>query len=214
MTAPTPHNGSVLQACQVTPYAGPPLNIRTYGDSWDWGWPEGPNGGTRWQPALSALLRAAGVPHTITTNGQPGATTADLLQWVPQDAAATKPGLVLLYVGLNDIAKLWDGFESRFAQLRDGILASGAKLMTAFIMPVPNPTWQPLVQPCSDAIFRQTFVAQGGVAVYRPGIVGVAGLGKLPLGYIAPDNSHPTKDGYEAVGREWFQPFIPYLGLA
>jgi lysophospholipase L1-like esterase len=195
--------------------ASSPLRILCVGDAATVGY--GDSSGLGYRRELGRLLTQMGVAHEFVVRGTNWATAAAWLDWIAGEVSAVQPDLVLLLIGTND-ANPANGslasFEANYRRVLDLTFAAkpGVKVCTAWIQHTAT-AWDANTQAVSNAITRQTWPTPAGWnGPMRPGVVGIANMGALPTAYLS-DRVYPNKDGYDAMGWQWFRALISYLGL-
>jgi lysophospholipase L1-like esterase len=191
------------------------LRILCIGDSITAGYGDG--AGLGYRRELGRLLTTAGISHEFVVRAVSGATAQAWLQWISYEVGRTQPDLVLLLIGTYDANPAMGSlasFESNYRRLLDLTFAAkpGVKVSTAWIRSVAR-NWNGNTQTVSDAITRQTWPTPAAWnGPLRPGVVGIAAIRSLPTAYLS-DGVHPSNDGYDAIGWQWFRALADYLGL-
>ncbi|HME89824.1 MAG TPA: SGNH/GDSL hydrolase family protein [Myxococcaceae bacterium] len=171
------------------------------GDQVDGGYPE----------RLFRRLKDAGVPAGILNLAQSGATTREVVQGQVQRAVATRPALVTLGIGTNDLWRMVPvgTFEMNLKLIADQLQKCGAEVVVSNIIDLSLAPVAALV----DAWLRiplpmfQRRLAELNARIEalgrRPGftVVDLLSFSRRELSahpeYFCPDGFHPSPAGYD-----------------
>lgn len=191
-TAPT----AVASPATTVPVSGPKRTVLAFGDSLYAGY--GLKRGESLPDAIQARLRAEGIDATVVNAGVSGDTTAGGRRRLAYtlDRMATKPDLVLLGLGGNDVLRQVAPAETRanMAAMLDELAKRGIPVVLTGMMAPPN--LGPDFAGRFNAIWPD--LAREHEAVLDPFILqGVIGNRQLML----PDGVHPNARGVERMAN-------------
>lgn len=168
--------------------------ILAFGDSLTAGY--GLDPGLGFAPQLEAMLRRHGIAAQVADGGVTGDTSAAgraRLAWT-LDGLGTKPDLVIVELGANDMLRALDPAETE--RNLDAILSelSRRKIRTLFVGMRGAPNLDPAYVQRLEAIYPR--LAQRHRAAFYPFFL--EGVAAVP-GMVQPDGMHPTFQGVKAI---------------
>jgi len=171
------------------------------GDQVDGGYPE----------RLFRRLKLAGVHAGILNLAQNGATTSDLLQGQVQRAVSTRPALITLAIGANDLWRMvpLGTFEMNLKRIADALEKSGAEIVVSNLVDLTHAPIAQLVDLAlriPRALFARRVQEMNdrlNALARRPRVTVVDVFSQtareLPSHpeYFCPDGFHPSRAGYD-----------------
>lgn len=186
-----------------------PLTILTIGDSIT----EGGSGRPTvdgYRTELGRLLDAAGVDHRFVSEGVGGTTSADWAKRIGDVMSRTEPDLVLIGLGTNDPGagvNTYAQYVSLLGQITDA--APDAEIGISYVQYTARCDWWRAWLPAAEVNVN---VAIDRAAWSSTRVVAKADFQTIPPQYLSADCVHPSPEGYNKMGGQWYRALASHYG--